>query len=133
MIYRVWDTSKNAMYYPSTEHSIFYVGDNIKNLQTMVFCYFEDSTGIPLFEGDIVSVAFSEKPRYNGYTPIRFEGLVLLDKDGELVFLTNDTKCPVIRLNILDDVRSYLRVLGNRFQNPKFYDKFVKLYPRILQ
>lgn len=121
------------MYYPDPEHSIFYVGGDPKNLSAMVYSYFEDSTGIPLFECDIASVSFSHKPKYLGHTPTNFEGLVLLDKDSELVFLTDDLKCPVIRLNVLDEVLTYLRVLGNRFQNPKLYDKFVKLYPRILK
>jgi hypothetical protein len=132
MIFRVWDVRKDSMFYFDYDNPIFYFNSNTE-IHAMLFSFFEDSIGAPIFELDIINVSFSDSPKnHKGYFPKKCQALILQDRDSELVMLTDDTKCPVISLSVIDSIFSYVQVVGNRFQNPKLYSTFQNKYPRIL-
>lgn len=133
MIFRVWDEDKNSMYYADIDNPYFFVPNVKSKIHAMIFSWFDDSNGIPIFENDVIEISFPHSPDKSlNYFPRMCKALILIDRDSDFVLLTDDVKCPVVKMSVFNSVKSYVRMIGNRFQNPYLYANFVKMYPKIL-
>lgn len=104
------EADQGVMYYfTDSERMGFYDLDDPENA-LMQFTGFYDCEGIPIYEGDLVSVY----PTYDGWEAVRE---ITFDEGGWHVY-ADEYIMPLYRL-IDGPQESKVKVLGNKYQNPE--------------